>query len=130
MPAAAADQAAHQAADQAADQATRSRSGLTPRTAARPAGTRPAWWGRVTLGAGALSVPLVLVDPVFAAALGLVVAVVGVLGARSSTGTERRQHLAGTTLGVVTEVLLVLALTVLGSSVGAAAPWPTLVAVP
>ena len=113
----------------AADQATRNGTGLTPRTAARPAVIRPAWWGRVTLAVGALSVPLVLVDPVFAAALGIVVVVVGVLGARSSTGTERRLHLAGTALGVVTEVVLVLALTVLGSSVGAAAPWPTLVAV-
>ncbi|GAB3359182.1 hypothetical protein [Modestobacter lapidis] len=95
-----------------------------------PAGARPAWWGLVTLVAGALSVPLVLVDPVFAAALGIVVGVVGVLGARSSSGTERRQHLAGTAFGITTEVLLVLALTVLGSSLGAAAPWPVLVAVP
>lgn len=117
------------AADATADRAPGSRTGLAPSTAARPAGTRPAWWGLATLVAGAVSVPLVLVDPVFAAALGIVVGVVGVLGARSSTGTERRQHLAGAALGVVTEVVLVLALTVLGSSLGAVAPWPTLVSV-
>jgi hypothetical protein len=96
----------------------------------RPADGRPAWWGLVTLLAGAAAVPLVLVDPVFAAVLGIVVLVVGVLGARSSSGTERRQHVAGAVLGVATEVVLVLALTVLGSSLGAAAPWPTLVSVP
>jgi hypothetical protein len=98
-----------------------------PAPGTRPADLRPAWWGLVTLVAGAAAVPLVLVDPVFAAVLGFVVAVVGVLGARSSAGTERRQHVAGATLGVLTEVLLVLALTVLGSSLGAAAPWPTAV---
>jgi hypothetical protein len=72
----------------------------------------------------------VLVDPVLAAALGIVCVVVGVLGARTSSGTERRHHVAGATLGAVTEVVLVLALTVLGSSLGSAAPWPTLVSVP
>ena len=34
------------------------------------------------------------------------------------------------TLGVLTEVALVLALTVLGSSLGAVAPWPTAVTAP
>ena len=94
-----------------------------------PADLRPAWWGLVTLAAGALAVPLLLVDPVLAVVLGIVVTVVGLLGARSSTGTERRLHLTGAALGVTAEVVLVLALTVLGSSVGAAAPWPTLVSV-
>ncbi len=95
----------------------------------RPAEVRPAWWGLVTLTAGAAALPLVLVDPVFAAVLGIVVAVVGVLGARSSSGTERRQHLAGVALAVLTEVVLVLTLTVLGPTLGTVAPWPTLVAV-
>ena len=45
-----------------------------------PADLRPAWWGLVPLVAGAAALPLVLVDPVFAAVLGAVVAVVGVLG--------------------------------------------------
>jgi hypothetical protein len=99
-------------------------------TAGREATARPAWSGLVTLTAGALSVPLVLIDPVLAATLGIVCVVAGVLGARTSPGTERRHHLAGAALGVVTEVLLVLALTVLGSSLGAAAPWPTLVTSP
>ena len=95
---------------------------------ARPApgaSARPAWSGLVTLTAGALSVPLVLADPVLAATLGMVSLVGGVLGARTSTGTERRHHAAGAALAAVTEVVLVLALTVLGSSLGAAAPWPT-----
>jgi hypothetical protein len=56
--------------------------------------------------------------------------VVGVLGARTSTGPERRHHLAGAALGTVTEVLLVLALTLLGSSLGAAAPWPATITAP
>ncbi len=101
-----------------------------PQLASRPTADRPAWSGLATLAAGALSVLVVLVDPAFAATLGIVVAVVGVLGARSSTGSERRQHVAGAALGLVTEVVLVLALTVLATSVGAVAPWPTLVAVP
>ena len=91
---------------------------------------RPAWWGLVPLTAGALSVPLVLVDPVLAATLGIVCVVVGVLGARTSSGPERRHHLAGAALGVVTEVLLVLALTVLSSPLIAVVDSPTLVAVP
>jgi hypothetical protein len=110
---------------QLADRATGTRPVDT-----RPAEVRPAWWGLVILVAGASSVPLVLVDPAFAATLGIVCGVVGVLGARSSTGTERRHHMAGATLGVVTEVVLVLALTVFGSSLAAAAPWPTLVTAP
>lgn len=100
-------------------------AGRDPRS--RPASgpaARPAWAGLVTLTAGALSIPLVLVDPVLAGTLGIVCLVVGVLGARSSTGTERRHHVAGAALGTATEVVLVLALTVLGSSLGAAAPWP------
>jgi hypothetical protein len=99
-------------------------------TAGREATARPAWSGLVTLTAAALSVPLVLVDPVLAATLGIVCVVVGVLGARTSTGTERRHHLAGAALGTVTEVLLVLALTLLGSSLGAAAPWPATITAP
>jgi hypothetical protein len=117
-------------ARQLADRPANTRPAGTRPAGTRPADVRPAWWGLVTLVAGALSVPLVLVDPVLAATLGIVVGMVGVLGARSSTGTERRQHVAGAVLGAVTEVVLVLALTVLGSSLGAAAPWPTLVNVP
>ena len=100
------------------------------RTAGPRVTGRPAWWGLVPLTAGALSVPLVLVDPVLAATLGVVCVVVGVLGARTSSGPERRHHLAGAALGVVTEVVLVLALTVLSSPLCEVAPWPTLVAVP
>jgi hypothetical protein len=55
----------------------------------------------------------VLLDPVLAATLGMVCVAVGVLGARTSAGAERRHHMAGAILGAVTEVLLVLALTVL-----------------
>ena len=91
---------------------------------------RPVWWGLVPFTAGALSLPLVLVDPVLAATLGIVCVVVGVLGARTSSGAERRHHLAGAALGVVTEVVLVLTLTVLSSPLGEVAPWPPLVAVP
>ena len=103
---------------------------LADRPAPAPRADRPAWWGLVPLAAGALSVPLVLVDPVLAATLGTVCVVVGVLGARTSAGAERRHHAAGAVLGAVTVVLLVLALTVLASSLGAAAPWPAQVTVP
>ena len=107
----------------------RQRSGRRA-TAGREATARPAWSGLVTLTAGALSVPLVLIDPVLAATLGIVCVVVGVLGARTSCGPERRHHLAGAAFGVVTEVVLVLALTVLSSPLGAVVESPTLVAVP
>ena len=100
-----------------------------PTAETRSAG-RPAWWGLVPLTAGALSVPLVLVDPVLAATLGLVCVAVGVLGARTSSGTERRHHVAGAALGGVTEVVLVLALTLLSSPLGTVVEPPPLVAVP
>ena len=124
MPVAAADPTAPSRSREARRDGDRGRQPVGRQATAGPA-TRPAWSGLVTLTAGALSVPLVLVDPVLAATLGIVCLVGGVLGARTSTGTERRHHAAGAALGAVTEVVLVLALTVLGSSLGAAAPWPT-----
>ena len=93
-----------------------------------PADGRPAWWGLVPVTAGAASLPLLLVDPLLAGALGLVCVAMGLLGARTSQGRERRQHLAAAALGTATVVLLVGALTVLDTSLGQVLPDPPPVA--
>jgi hypothetical protein len=111
-----------------ADTPTRVRhAGIVPAGAAVPAAGRPAWWGLVPLTAGAASVPLLLVDPLLAGALGLVCVAMGLLGARTSQGRERRRHLAAA-LGTATVVLLVGALTVLDTSLGQVLPDPPPVA--
>jgi hypothetical protein len=102
-------------------------AGVLPGVLVAAAG-RPVWWGLVPLTAGAASVPLLLVDPMLAGALGLVCVALGLLGARTSRGRERRQHLAAAALGTATVVLLVGALTVLDTSLGQVLPDPPPVA--
>jgi hypothetical protein len=99
---------------------------LDHRPRAAPTAPTPAWpeWiGTATLFAGAISVPLVFLQPFAAAALAILAICFGLSGARAHRGTHRRRYQAGAALGGLAVVLLiVLGVTLLDSGRGTAVP--------
>lgn len=85
-------------------------------TTARRPGARPRWAPAATVFVGALSLPLIVVNPVLAALAAVVAVTAGVVGSRSQDGSQRGLYRLGAALGIVSLVLLlVAALTLLAS---------------
>lgn len=92
-------------------------------TPSTPAQSWPRRLGLTVAAAGALSLPLVLVNPLMAAVLAVSSLVVGLVGARRTRGGDRWSYQLGAILGgIATALLLVLALLLVGVGTGQGVP--------